>query len=60
MQVISCAENESIEIGEHLTVQVVEIHDDHVRIGITSTDESPSYREEILYLETNEAELLHT
>ncbi len=65
MHVISCAESESIQIGDGLTIKVLEIHDDHVRIGITSydgapdsCDDEPSYWEETLYLETSGAELL--
>jgi carbon storage regulator CsrA len=57
MQVISRAENESIQIGKNLTVTVVEITNEYVRLGMTSTDGELNYWEEILYLQTQEAEL---
>ena len=57
MQVISRAENESIQIGDNLTVTVVEINNQYVRLGITSTDGELNYWEETLYLQTQEAEL---
>ena len=57
MQVISRAESESIQFGKNLTLTVVEITDEYVRLGITSTDGELNYWEEILYLQTQEAEL---
>lgn len=57
MQVILRAENESIQIGNNLTVTVVEINNEFVRLGITSTDGGLNYWEETLYLQTQEAEL---
>jgi len=57
MQVISRAENESIQLGDHLILTVVEITDEYVRLGVTSTDGELNYWEEILYLQPQEAEL---
>jgi len=57
MQVISRAENESIQLGEQLTVTVVEVHDEYVRLGITSTNGELNYWEETVYLQPQEAEL---
>jgi len=59
MHVISCAENESIEIAENITVTVLEIDEDSVRVGIRSPFGEQTYREETLYWEKNEAELLY-
>ena len=58
MHVISRAEKESIEIGEDITVTVLEIHDDSVRVGISASHHEPCYREVTLFLETSAAELL--
>lgn len=57
MHVISRAEKESIEIGTGITVTVLEIHEDSVRVGISSSQHEPCYREVTLSLETSEAEL---
>jgi sRNA-binding carbon storage regulator CsrA len=57
MQVISRAENESIQLGKNLTLTVVEITNEYVRLGITSTDGELNYWEEVLYLQTQAAEL---
>ena len=42
--------NESLIIDENLEVKVLEIQPDFVRLAITCPDETPSYREETLYL----------
>jgi carbon storage regulator CsrA len=58
--------NESLIIDHHFEVKVLEIQPDHVRLAITSPHETPSYREETIYLEDPDvgsdlelAELLH-
>lgn len=38
---------EGIQIGEGITVKVVDVKGKHVKIGITAPNELPIYREEI-------------
>ena len=57
MRVFTTAENESIEIGDDLLLTVLEIQDDCVRVGISSLNREPYYREETLYVEPHSAEL---
>jgi len=38
---------EGIQIGEGITVKVVDVKGKHVKIGITAPNEVPIYREEI-------------
>lgn len=38
---------EGIQIGEGITVKVVDVKGKHVKIGITAPNEIPIYREEI-------------
>lgn len=49
MQIISRRENEGLVIGEDIVVTVLEVGEDHVRLGITSPGRTPEYREETLY-----------
>ena len=57
MQIISRRENESIVIGNDIVVTVLEFEDDFVRLAIESPNEEPSYREEVIHLESRDAEL---
>tara|TARA_R110002072_G_scaffold303123_1_gene494694 strand:+ start:122933 stop:123199 length:267 start_codon:yes stop_codon:yes gene_type:complete len=57
MQIISRRENESIVIGNEIVVTVLEFKDDFVRLAIESPNEEPSYREEVIHLEPQYAEL---
>lgn len=43
--------DEGVVIGDDLQVTVLEVHDDHVRLGFSRPDETPSYWEENLFLE---------
>lgn len=45
MRVFPRGENESLIIGDHVTVTVLEISDNRVRLGITQVGEDPEYRE---------------
>jgi len=54
MIVISRHVNESVVIGEDIVVTVLEVSDDHVRLGITSPHNNPPYWEHTLYLESAE------
>lgn len=57
MQIISRRENEAIVIGNDIVVTVLEFEDDFVRLAIESPNEEPSYREEVIHLESRYAEL---
>ncbi|MBD3674444.1 MAG: carbon storage regulator, partial [Planctomycetaceae bacterium] len=48
MLVLSRKKNERIVVGENVTVTVVEVRGDRVRLGITAPGEVPIYREEVL------------
>lgn len=61
MQIISRRVNESLVIDDEIHVTVLDIRDDHVRLGISSPGECPSYWEQVLYVEQpEEAEALHS
>ena len=50
MRVFLRGVNEGLVIDHDLEVTVLEIQPDHVRLAITSPHETPSYREETLFL----------
>ena len=47
MLVLSRKKNESIRIGDDITVTVCEIRGDKVRLGIEAPPETPVHREEV-------------
>lgn len=47
--------NEGLVIGDDIHVTVLDIHDNHVRLAISSPNDEPSYWEETLYWEPAEA-----
>lgn len=51
MRLISRRQNEGVVIGDDIYVTVLDIHEDHVRLAISSPNDCPSYREETLYWE---------
>lgn len=57
MKVVSRRENESLVIGEDIFVTVLEVHEDHVRLAISSPRSNPSYWEETLFWEQEVVEL---
>ena len=42
-------ENDSFTVGS-VQINVLKVHHDSVRLGITDPNSSPSYREELLYI----------
>lgn len=50
MLVLSRKVGEKIEVGDDITVMVVEIRDDKVRIGVQAPENVPVHREEIAEL----------
>lgn len=51
MQVFQRGVNESLMIGANVVVTVLEITPHCVRIAVENPDATPSYREEVLYLD---------
>ena len=50
MQEFFCGVNDGLAVGDNMEITVLEVHDDHVRLGITLSGPEPSYREESVYL----------
>ena len=48
--VISCRVQDEVRIGETVSFMVLEVAEDHVRLGITSPDQVPEYQEQVIYL----------
>jgi len=57
MHVFSRCVNEGLVIGENIFVTVLAVEDDHVRLGISSPNETPPYWEHTLYLDSTEEAL---
>lgn len=55
MQVISRRVNEGIIIDDDIHVTVLDIHEDHVRLAISSPNDIPSYWEQVLYWQDTES-----
>ena len=55
MHVLTRRVNEGVVIGPSLHVTVLEIHEDHVRLAFSCPDPTPSYWEEVLYVERSPA-----
>lgn len=51
MHIISRGTNESILIGEHTVVKVLEVFEDHVRISVETPGAEPAYWEKDVYLD---------
>jgi len=56
MQVFDREVNEALVISENLSVTVLEIQSDFVRLGIAERGCDPEYREETIYLESARSE----
>ncbi len=54
MQVISRRANEGLVIGDDISVTILDVQKDHVRLGISSPNSDPAYWEQTLYLEQAE------
>lgn len=50
MLVVSCDVRDVLQIGNSVSIQVLEVGDDHVRLGVTSPDQIPEYQEHTLYV----------
>ncbi len=58
MHILTRRVNEGVVIGESLHVTVLEVNEDHVRLAFSCPDSTPSYWEEILYVEGSTADEL--
>ena len=47
MLVLSRKKNEKIMIGDHITITIVEVRGDRVRLGIDASQGLPVHREEV-------------
>ncbi|WP_417393121.1 carbon storage regulator, partial [Gimesia sp.] len=54
MHIISRGANESILIGEHTIVKVLEVCEDRVKLSIETPGAEPAYWEETVYLDHSE------
>jgi carbon storage regulator CsrA len=54
MRVYTRGVDEGLVIGNNVQVNVLEVQTDCVRLAIIDPDASPSYREEVLYLPSDE------
>ena len=54
MLVLSRLPGESIVIDDHITVQVLEVHGETIKLGITAPDDTPIYRQELYEAIQNE------
>jgi carbon storage regulator CsrA len=54
MKIISRRENEGLVIGDDISITVLLIRNDHVRLAVSCPRLTPSYWEETLFLETAE------
>jgi len=49
MQVLSCVAHDELQIGNDISVTILEVHDDHVLVGISSPQSPPAYWEQKVY-----------
>ena len=54
MQIFTRQVNEGLVIDDDIYVTVLDIHEDHVRLAISSPNDQPSYWEQTLYWESVE------
>lgn len=57
MHILTRQVNEGVLIGDEVEVTVLEIGDDFVRLGVTSPDTDPPYREHVIFVDPKELEL---
>lgn len=50
MHVLSCGIRDKVLIGDEVCIEVLEVAEDHVRIGVHSPDQYPEYQEQVLYV----------
>jgi carbon storage regulator CsrA len=55
MKIISRRENEGLVIGQDISVTVLQIRNDHVRLAVSCPRLTPSYWEETLFVSAEES-----
>jgi sRNA-binding carbon storage regulator CsrA len=50
MLVVPCDVREVVQIGDSISIRVLEVFDDHVRLGDTTPSQVPEYQEHTLYV----------
>lgn len=50
MHVISCRVRDEVCIGDDVRIVVLEVTEERIRLGITSSYQFPEYQEEVIYL----------
>ena len=50
MHVVTCDVRDVLQIGDSVSIKILEVGDDHVRLGVTSPDQNPEYQEHTLRL----------
>jgi sRNA-binding carbon storage regulator CsrA len=48
--VFSCGVRDEVRIGQSVSIVVLEVAEDHVRLGVTSPNQVPEYQEQVIYL----------
>lgn len=48
--VISCQAQDEVRIGDSVGIVVLEVTENHVRLGITSPHQVPEYQEQVIYV----------
>ena len=52
--VFSCGVQDELWIGDSVSIVVLEVAEDHVRLGVTSPHQVPEYQEQVIYLRDDE------
>lgn len=50
MHIFSCRVRDKVRIGNSMSVVVLDVAGDHVRLGVTTPGQIPEYQEEVIYL----------
>ena len=48
--VFSCRVQDEVRIGDSVSIVVLEVAEDHVRLGVTSPHQIPEYQEQVIFL----------
>lgn len=54
MHIFSCGVQDEVRIGDSMSIVILDVASDHVRVGVRSPGQHPEYQEEILYLSPGE------
>lgn len=54
MHIFSCGIQDEVRIGDSMSIVILDVASDHVRVGVRSPGQEPEYQEEVLYLSPGE------